>query len=617
MAVNLGCYLETHGWNIEFSDVDDHMRLIRIREFFQHYDLSNSIISRSNVPFGCDLHWTRFYDFFLIIPSYILNLFLNSINQSIEYVGFVIAPIIRSVTIILFYCISKKLMNKDDSFLLAALMSAHPHILIFGVFGRPDHHALIMLFILIYLYSAIMMLETKFQSKKQCIYAAIVAAICVWISPETLISILLIDGILFVYTLLDSDAEKLKYLCKKNILIACNIGAIVFVFTKFMLDYLLAMCLLLLVAPYSMQQGRRIPDLLHRYWHILSILLLGFLLPHIHSPIEYDKISIVHMALFTFGALYFGIVAAQKKSGFQERIIWAIVWFFFVSGVFLLSYPSFLKGMGADIGDYVKEIWLNRVAEMRSPLAAGDKAFFLSYAIIVTISIVNKSRELICCQEFTTKTLVWQMIVANALCYTIFAGIAYRMTPYSALFGLPLIVDFCMNGHATKSFHRFLRIGIAAFFSSFFLFFTAIIDEKKEKNPATPTYTTQELFEMIDGLSKTPVVIMAHSNDGPPLLYYTKHSVVGASYHRQVQGIISSFKIMEGEYSEEEAKRIFRETGASYIFIRVDKRMESSKNAASLAERIVNKNPPDWVHLLDLPSKFNDVIIAKIDMEKL
>jgi asparagine N-glycosylation enzyme membrane subunit Stt3 len=114
--VSLGCYLQTFGWRMTFHDTDDYMRLVRTREFFKNYDLSNAIISRSNVPFGCDLHWTRFYDFFIIVPTYILNLFIDSIDKSIEYVCFFISPVMKSATIAIFFSVVQKLMKKDDAF---------------------------------------------------------------------------------------------------------------------------------------------------------------------------------------------------------------------------------------------------------------------------------------------------------------------------------------------------------------------------------------------------------------------------------------------------------------------------------------------------------------------
>jgi hypothetical protein len=109
---------------------------------------------------------------------------------------------------------------------------------------------------------------------------------------------------------------------------------------------------------------------------------------------------------------------------------------------------------------------------------------------------------------------------------------------------------------------------------------------------------------------------MTHSNDGPAILYHTKHSVVGAPYHRQAQGIIFSYKIMEDEYDEEVAKSILKVTDSSYLFVR--KPNDYSETAKmSLARMIANNNLPNWLSVVKLPEKFSDITIVKIDKRQL
>lgn len=610
LLINVDYQLQMHGFRMVFTDTDDYMRLVRIRDFFSHYDLSNNVISRSNVPFGCSLHWTRFYDFFIIIPTYILNFFVNSINQSIEYVGFVIGPIIKSVTIMVFFNVCQKIMEKNDAFLLTAIFAAHPFILPFGIFGRPDHHSFIMLFIIVYLNSIIDIIESKFDNRDFCAKAATIAALCVWISPETLIPILLMDGVLFIHSF--SNVEKLRCLLKKNLSTACDIGIIIFLFSDLEGD-ILTICCLLTVVPYAIADKKHLESLIFRYWHVVAIILLGILFPLV-STVEYDKISVLHMALFTFGALYFGIIMIYQGLSLKIRIVTAFSWFLLIAYAFLSMYPMFFDGMCANIDDYVKEIWLYRVEEMRSPFTLGAGATFTAYSVVTAIAMVSKVVELIRGKS-TNLGLTWQILIANAGCYTVFAGISYRMLPYSALFGLPLIVDFGMNSDFTKSLHRLWRIIITAFLSILVLFCASYLDPEKESKTTQSPYTSEELFKLLDNLSPEPIVIMAHSNDGPAILYHTKHSVVGAPYHRQTKGIIFSYKIMEDEYDEEIAKSILKVTDSSYIFVRRTK-INPKMEKMSLAHMIANNNLPNWLNIVELPKKFNDIIIAKIDKTK-
>jgi hypothetical protein len=505
-------------------------------------------------------------------------------------------------------------MKKNNAFLTTATFPCHP--LIFGInhFGRPDHHAFIMLFMVIYLKSIIEVVLTKFNGENLYLKPAIVATLCVWISPETLIPILLTDGILFIYAF--SDMEKLKFLHMKNTLIACGVGMIAFFSSHQMFSYVLTACILLMVVvPYATTTNWYQQNRILKYWHIVVITLMLYLCPLI-APVEYDKISAVHVFLFVCSAVYFGIGIAHCRLELKRRTVLSAVWFVIIATVFLFLYPKFFSGMSANIDDYVKEIWLNEVRELQSPLAGSGKVDFLIYCVILVISIGSKVTRLLS-QKRAVADIIWYILMGNAAIYTILAAMAYRMQPYAILFGLPIIVDFAVNGDFGKSIHRLWRVVGALFLTTFFLFLTGFFSDSACSKSVSRAYTPRELFELIDNLSQTPAVIMACIDDGPALLYHTKHSVVGAPYHRQERGIISSHKIMDAKYDEETVKSILKSTGSSYIFIKKYLYDKKRSKPESLAQMLINNNCPDWINILKLPQRFSDVIIAKIDQEKL
>ncbi len=578
LVFNIAVYLQMQGVSLSFFDTDDYMRLVRIRDFFTHFDLSDNIIKRCNVPFGCSLHWTRFYDFFLIVPSYILAFFTKSIDKAIEYTGFFISPIVKIITLMLLFRVSIKLFNKRDAFFAVALIAANPIISQFGTFGRPDHHAFIMLFMVICLCNVISLIESNFKSGY--IKLAISTAACIWISPETLIPLLIFDAILFLYTILDLSNEDshliLKSLYLKNLLVSCFIGIII------------------------------LPSLYSRF------------------TIYYDEISIVHFTLYICISSFFYVSFLHKIDSKKISLVNLLLVFAVIAGIFIYIFPKFFLGMAADVSPFVKRIWLNKISEMKSPFEHGDHIFFISYAIIITISIANKIIELFKSRKNLSdkSSILWWILIVNTICYTIFSAFACRMLPFSVLFGFPLIVDFGMNGRYFKKLHRLVRIVLTFFMATLFMFLAAYFNDRSENadQQYKRKYTKQELFHEIDNLSVTPVVIMAHSNDGPAILYYTKHSVVGAPYHRQTEGIIASYKIMEGEYNVSDSKKILAFMNASYVFIKKPVHSKSKnqlKNSQkpSLAQMIVKGKHPKWITIMKLPVKFDDVVIAKIDKE--
>jgi hypothetical protein len=504
-------------------------------------------------------------------------------------------------------------MKKNDAFLTTAIFPCHPLICGINHFGRPDHHAFIMLFMILYLKSVIDVVLAKFNGENLYLKPAIIAALCVWISPETLIPILLTDGILFIYAF--ANMKRLKFLHMKNTLIACGIGMIVFFSPHQMFNCILTTCILLMVIPYATTQSEGQLDRILKYWHIVVMILMLLLCPLI-IPVEYDKISAVHVFLFVCSAIYFGISMVYYRLELKCRVALSAVWLTVIAAVFLFLYPKFFSGMSANIDDYVKEIWLSKVREMQSPLAGDGKVDFLVYCVILIASISSKVARLLP-QKRVAADIIWCILIGNAAVYTILAGMAYRMQPYAILFGLPIIVDFAVNGDFAKSIHRLWRVVVALFLTTFFLFFTVFFSDSAPPEDVKHAYTPKELFELIDNLSKTPVVLMAHIDDGPALLYHTKHSVVSAPYHRQESGITSSHRIMDAKYDEETTKSILKTTNSSYIFIKKHLYEKNHSKPESLAQMLINGNRPDWISILKLPPRFSDIIVAKIDQKKL
>jgi hypothetical protein len=147
-----------------------------------------------------------------------------------------------------------------------------------------------------------------------------------------------------------------------------------------------------------------------------------------------------------------------------------------------------------------------------------------------------------------------------------------------------------------------------------------------EEEKSDRGYSKNELFRELDNISSAPVVIMAHLDEGPALLYYTKHSVVGAPYHRQEAGIISSHIVMGEKFNEPAVAREILKTNSSYIFARVSAQTRNTcaMDIAFSPDGTAGKNHPlphlmaagicpKWLSLVPLPIKFKDVILAKVD----
>jgi asparagine N-glycosylation enzyme membrane subunit Stt3 len=191
------------------------------------------------------------------------------------------------------------------------------------------------------------------------------------------------------------------------------------------------------------------------------------------------------------------------------------------------------------------------------------------------------------------------------------------MWPYSVLFSLPLVAKLCLDSRLTDKFHRLTKV-LLTFCVTILLFFIPSSFNEVNVETKQPNYSKKEFYAELDRLSENPVVIMCDVDYGPEILYYTKHSVVAAPYHRQHQGIASSFKVLDDKYNENVVKEILRTTNTSYIFIRKPREQQKflSKDS-SLTKMLIANDLPKWLRIISLPQKFDDVVLAKVLHEQM
>ena len=604
-------YVVLFGDSMTFMDTDDFMRVLRTKEFFNDYDLNNSMVSRSNYPIGCELHWTRLYDFLIIGLTWLVDLFSESLEQSIEVACFIISPILGIASTVVIYNIFEKFMSKTNTFLATALFCASPFLMAFFTFGRPDHHAFITLCMLIYIYCTINMVLDETENKKNFIITSVAATACVWASPETLIVLLLTDAVLFFAYMKDFEKTKILYL--KSILTSCFIGIVAMIpISGSNFFHCLLMSILLLLIPYTTLSRRSLNnDMFFKYWHYVCLLFMMLFLTEI-TPVEYDKISIVHTTLFLCVSTFFAI--NLQLIGRKDHLYDAITWAMVICLIFLSMFPRFLMGMSADVAPLIKKVWLSKIIELHSPWIGNMFWTFLIFSIITLTAIIVKTKELIK-QEFTKTSIVWAILIIIASCYWILACFAYRMIPYSVLFGLPLIVNLGMSSEYVKRYKKVSRMIFTMMISCLFIIITScFVETEIDVKKSDQKYTDAELFGSIDNLCHRPVVIMAHTNFGPKLLYYTKHFVLGAPYHRQVEGIILSYSIMEMDNNLKVVRRILKKTNTHFIFVSHKQQTEFPN---SFASALLAGNLPKWISIVKIPIRFSDYSVFKVDQDLL
>lgn len=597
---------------INFIDTDDFMRVISIREFFSNFDLNNHVISRCNYPHGCELHWTRLYDFLIIGLTWVVDLFTDSRDQAINYVCFTISPLLGLVCVVLLFKVLGYLLPKNNILLTTVLFFVSPFWFSWFSFGRPDHHAFITLCLLIYIYYTIKMISDNSKDENVYIKTALAAAACVWASPETLVAILSVNAILFFSYL--KDFKKTLHLHFTNLITACFVGTVAMIpELSGLRSYCIVICVFLLLAPYTaMTQQFLKRSSFFRYWHYVCLLFMLYYLTQI-EPVEYDKISIVHVSLFLCIATLFAVnmQLIGRKSHLYDAIVWAGV----IGVIFLCMFPRFLMGMSADIPKLVKEIWLSKVSELQSPFSSEMWTVYSAYVVINAIAIFVKVQELRR-QKLSGKSIIWVIFTALAAIYLVLGGVVCRMIPYSVLFGIPVVVNLGMSSKYVKNLQRLSRMILTMFIGCIFIPMIAWVHGLFL--PSQPKdcckYSDKELYECIDNLSYSPAVIMATLTHGPKLLYYTKHYVIGAPYHRQTEGIIASYVVTQMKNNLSEVRKFLKKTSSQFIFVN---RSLKDQYPKSFASEIISGKIPQWISIVKIPEKFSQHCVFKVDQELL
>ncbi|MDR1335105.1 MAG: hypothetical protein LBJ19_02430, partial [Holosporaceae bacterium] len=444
MVLNVFIHIQTSGTEITFRDTDDYMQLMRIRDFFCHHDWSNNVISKCNVPFGGELHWTRFYDIFLIVPSYVLSFFTSSINDAIEYVGFCISPVVQAFTVVFFLHLSQFLMSKRSAFVCTTIFASHPLILPYEVFGRPDHHAFMIMLFLIFLsnikdMASIFTCDKRNSSavcwRRHALKMAFITMLGVWLSPELLVLFLMADGLVFLWWLFGSknynshnNSHILCYLCLKNTATSVLICTVIFSGISTKIVVLLALLILFYVifrfcccyencqfSRNNSAQGQ-IPSVPETIAALMVLLMVALCVRS--NAIEYDRISFVHFVLYLYSAIFMWICGNYCfGDSLKSKLITCFCYFALLFMLFLALYEKFLLGLAADVSDYLKKIWMYRVLEMQSPFELGYGKLFVINCVMELIAIGLKITDLVKIWETTDRTeifpahaVVWSII---------------------------------------------------------------------------------------------------------------------------------------------------------------------------------------------------------------
>jgi hypothetical protein len=494
------------------------------------------------------------------------------------------------------------MIKKSNAFLGALLFAIAPYFGEISQFGRPDHHIFILTLEIAYLYSILNIAKNNFERRDDYIKSGVIAALCIWAAIETLSLVLLAEMVIFFFSY--KDAEKLGLLLKKSLITLNSIGITVLLSPPIAFANILAFSILLVVSIITF----------HRpvHWHSVFYAMLIYYFSMDGSN-AYDKISVMHIVLYLYAALYF--MANIFCVGFGRTLFFAIATGLSFGGIFLYRYPKFLLGVEGGASDLLRNAWFPNIQDLTSPFGCNflNSLCFLAYGIIIFVAIYDKAINLLSKKHENMDVFSWLLIIVNVV-YFVFTCMAKRMILVSATVSLPLIIEMGTNRVFVKLLSRkvaVLNICLLVLAPPVVQRYGRLITELlfnrsslKEgiRKKQHELYSKDEIYKFLDEmLGDTPTVIMASVYAGPRLLYCTKHNVVAVPFHSQERGIILALIVTSFQSDIADVRVALKSTNSSYIFL------EKSKLSSLFHE--------PWAEFIELPSEVYALI--KIDKGKL
>lgn len=548
----------------ELVDTDNYMRLVRVEQLAETGQWYDSVIHRSNYPYGDELHWTRPLDVMLLAGAYLLTPFVGFHKGLLDW-GIIISPLFGICCLLALIWAARSVMNRNSQRLLLLLFIAQPLLIQIFLLGRPDHHSLLMLLFILLLGCLFRMAEQP-DNDRNTLISGLIASFSFWVSVETIFTIIVVYITLAVLWLI-----RRKEYSRQLLLFSLSIFASLSIF-------------LFIERPLS------------------SIF-----------AVEYDKISIVHLFVFALAisATYLltlikstDLIPKLVKSGLVLAVCGFIIW---------LVFPDYFQGPMAGINKAIVPIWLSKVREVQplwsiGPIdlttIAGSSIVFLGY---LTYLIVKKKFK-------SNFNFVLPIIIGFAIFLPL--GIyQIRMDYYLVVIIIMLlavllddILARISNSDLSTLYKPLLRVIVMLIFILGLPgvgILVSLQQPSKTNSNNIPDLKAMSVFlnnyQKNDPQAKT---ILTFLDFGPELLYRTNYNLISTPYHRNDQGILFNYQVMAVK-NLNQAQEMLDERSVDLLILdpKSSERGFYKKTAdhSTLYERLIAGEKPAFLKKVNLP----------------
>jgi hypothetical protein len=563
---------------------DGYMRLVRVEALATTGDWFNSTINQANTPYGDTLHWTRPMDLLLLAGAAPLIPVLG-LKEGLYWWGVVVSPVLHWVTLFALFWAAKPLFPASGLVYLGIVSLTQPALLSYFSAARPDHHGLIaLLFVLMTGYGLRLANRLETTEVKTALLGGMIGGLGLWVSVEFLLPLALLQVALGLGWL-----KLREHYARAGSLFTIGVVA------------------------------------------VTAVALLVERPPGDWLAVEYDRISIVHLAVF--GAILAFWRVVQNMDGWQltekleNRLTIGLFGTLFVLTAIYALYPRFFAGPYAAVDARVVELWFSNTAEVRAlinadnPLKSLREFLFLLGPVLLAgpwlVYLIKRDQERHRMWLFVALSLI--VFVPLSLYQARWATYAEMLLilPYTAL--ILALLDRLDQGaapleQAARVARAAARGAVVAGMATLFLLLTVLVyklEDHQDKGTANCKMSVMSKYLANEpSLNEKSRRIMSLVFYGPEIIYRSQHSAVGTPYQRNTRGILDTIDFFAATDTAK-ARKLAADRGIDTVMFCTRAKERSWYKSAetsdgSMFERLSRNAPPDWMKPVALPDELEN-----------
>jgi hypothetical protein len=573
------------------ADSDAYMRLARVLHLHDGGAWFDPREPRINPPEGHVQHWTRPLDALLLGGAWLLQPFLG-FERALHLWGVLISPALLALAVVALAWAAAPALDRDSRLLAALVLLTQPTVLAYTSVGRPDHHSMLLLLALVLIGLTARLAATP-QDRRAAHLAGAIAALSIWVSPESLTFIAVSLATLGLFWLFGTPG-----LARTHRAYLTSTAAV------------LALALVI----------ERGADGLF--------------------AAESDRLSIVHVALFALLAAFWTAVGRAERamdlSGASERrypdaasaqssslpaasvlrrLLLALVGVAAIAAVMLLFFPDLRYGPLGTVDPLYARIRLNNIVEIQ-PLLPAD---WLSSGrlgetlgrVIKVVGIALFAVPFLGVLLRRSSGSAWRFWVTVAVALLAFLPLAFYQVRWASYTEAFLVWPYAAAvawalSRLTRTAGRsgvLLRplVILAALFWPLLLAAALPQQAIESAGRACPV---DRLAAVLNRAAPAPRTLLAYADYGSELLYRTPHRVLSIPNHRPQPGFAATWRILTAT-DEAPARAELGRFGVDWILLcpsATERSLFAVPGAArpTLYQRLADGDVPPWLRPLPL-----------------